>query len=337
MKTLLFYLWATIFSFLCFSSFSQAKHNNDPLPSWNDTPVKKSILDYISKAVKEIPVADRIAVFDMDGTLTCETPLWFEMYAAVNGLNRQSAKNPGLLNQPEYQFARKLAKNQADTSVLNHWVSPSVNYVDSMVWKAYEGIDHEAYVDSARSFLSRTADQKYHIPLARMFYQPMVELVKYLKENQFSVYVVSGSVQGVVWSVCPQTIALDRSHLIGTRQMMVPVYDPGQKKTMFLIGKGIFPPKNDKNGKSLNIYSQIGKVPVFVFGNTTGDFGMFHMASTSKYPHAEFLLNHDDATREYAYPPYHGSPVPAWKDSLTVNKWKQVDMSAEFKTVWMTR
>ena len=335
MKKNQFLFLASIFSFLLFASCRQGQQSN-PLSSWNDTPIKTSILNFVDKAVKEIPVADRIAVFDMDGTITCETPLWFEMYAAVNGLNQQSSKNPGLLKYPEYQFARKLARNPADTSVLNHWAIP-VNYIDSMVWKAYVGVDHEAYVNTARSYLLKTKDPKFNIPLSKLFYQPMLELIQYLKAAQFTVYVVSGSMQGVIWSVCPETLDLNRSNLIGTRQILSPMYKPSEGKTYFIIKKGIFLPKDDGNGKSLNIYSHIGKVPVFAFGNTNGDFGMFHLTSTSKYPHAEYLLNHDDSIREYAYPPYHGAPVPHWRDSLLLNKWNLVNMKQAFKVVWMTK
>lgn len=309
----------------------------DPLSSWNNTDIKKSLLAYVERSAKAIPIDDRIAVFDMDGTIACETPLWFEMYAAVNGLNQQSAINPALLALPEYQFAQKLTINPNDTSVTNHWVTDSTNYIDSMVWKSYAGINHEAYIDSAYSYLSRTKNQKYDLILSDMFYQPMVELIQFLKENQFSVYIVSGSIQGVIWSVCPQTIGLERSHLIGTRQILAPVYKMDGYKTYFIIKKGIYQPKDDKDGKSLNIYSHIGKVPVFAFGNTTGDFGMMHLTSTSPYPNMELLLNHDDQEREYAYPPYHGKAVPAWQDTLILNDWTQVDMSVEFKTVWMTK
>jgi hypothetical protein len=318
-------------------SCTSEHRNADPLPAWNNTTIKTSIIQYVSVTSQTIPVKNRIAIFDMDGTIACESPLWFEMYAAVNGLNQQSAKNPALLKLREYQYAKRLAINPSDTSVLNHWVSKQGNYIDSMVWKAYAGTDHEVYVDSARAYLSRTRDAKYKIVLSKMFYQPMVELIRFLQENKFTVYVVSGSVQGVIWSVCPQTIPLNRERLIGTRQIEVPSYHPAGKKTSFVIGIGIFLPKDDNNGKSLNIYSHIGKVPVFAFGNTNGDFGMFHLAATSKYPHAEYLLNHNDSIREYAYPPYHGAPVPHWKDSLKMNHWRQVNMAEEFKNVWISQ
>jgi hypothetical protein len=339
MKTIYSLFLSVILCSFCFFSFSQNKKQSDPLPSWNNTSIKKSILNYVDNAVKVIPVEDRIAVFDMDGTIACETPLWFEMYAAVNGLNQQWAANPKLLNSMEYQYARLLAINPFDTLVTNYWANP-VNYIDSMVWKAYVGYDNEVYVDSARAYLSRTKskDPRFkNMVLADLFYQPMLELLKLMKEKDFSIYIVSGSVQGVIWSICPQTIGFNRQHLIGTTQIVSPLYYPLEKRTKFVIQKGIFPPKDDKDGKSENIYSHIGKVPVFAFGNTTGDFGMFNLASTSKYPHAEYLLNHDDSAREYAYPPYHGAADSTWQQTMDKNGWTRVDMSKEFKTVWMVK
>lgn len=316
-------------------TFAYSCSQSDQLPSWNNTPIKKSILQFINTDSKNIPVEDRIAVFDMDGTIACETPLWFEMYVAVNGLNQQSTANTSLLKYPEYQYAKKLAINPADTSVTNHWASSQGNYIDSMIWKAYAGVDHEAYVDSARKYLDRTQNGDYKIPLSKLFYQPMVELIQLLKENQFKVYIVSGSMQGLIWSVCPQTIGFERLNLIGTRQELTASYKPASKQAIFTIQKGITAPKDDNNGKSLNIYSHIGKIPVFAFGNTTGDFGMFHLTATSKYPHVEYLLNHDDAKREYVYPPYHGKAVPNWQDSLKANGWMLANMKEEFKTVWI--
>ena len=323
-----------IFNNSCNQEKKSTSIKSDLLPSWNDTSsIKRSIVKYLENSISSIPDSDRIAVFDMDGTIACETPLWFEMYAAVKGLNDQSKKDRKLLLQKEYQYALKLAIDPFDTSVINHW-GP---YIDSMVWKAYVGYDHEAYVDSAQAYLSRTKskDPRFtNMVLANMFYRPMIELLNYLKEKQFSIYVVSGSVQGVIWSTCPQTIGFNREHLIGTIQLDSAVYDPAGKKTEFIIKKGIYQPKDDKDGKSQNIYSRIGKVPVFAFGNTTSDFGMFRLTSTSKYPNACYLLNHDDAAREYAYLPWHGTPDPTWQQTMKLNRWQQADMSKVFKTVW---
>lgn len=305
----------------------------DPLSAWSDTSIKKSIVAYLTDSIASIPVEDRIAVFDMDGTIACETPLWLEMYAAVNGLNDQSKNNPALLKQKEYEYAALLAINPFDTMVHNHW-GP---YIDSMVWKAYANIDNEVYIDSARVYLERTKskDPRFtNIPLANLFYQPMLQLLQYLKEKQFTIYIVSGSVQGVIWSTCPQTIGFDRQHLIGTVQKDTAIYDTVAKKTMFVIQKGIYQPKNNNDGKSQNIYTRLGKVPVFAFGNTTGDFGMFRLTSTSPHPHACYLLNHDDSIREYSYLPWHGDPDTTWQQTMQQNRWNTVSMSTDFKQVW---
>jgi hypothetical protein len=315
--------------------YSCRNEAGDPLPSWNDTEIKQKIVHYVANEAQQIPVEDRIAVFDMDGTIACEAPLWFEMYVAVYGMVCQLDKNPALIERKEYQYAKKLYENPADTSVLNNWVIDGVNYLDSIILKAYQNVDYETYVDSARSYLFYAKDKEYGIILGKMFYQPMLELLDYLKDNKFDIYVVSGSMQGVIWSVCPQVIGFDRQHLVGTRQQLIPLYQ--KDKTSFVAKAGIYQPKNDGDGKSLNIYSHIGKIPVFAFGNTTGDFGMLHLASTSRYPHIALLLNHDDDKREYAYPPYHGASVPGWQDSMRINHWIQVDMSQEFKTVWITK
>lgn len=126
----------------------------------------------------------------------------------------------------------------------------------------------------------------------------------------------------------------DRQHLIGTVQKDTAIYDPAGKKTKFVIQRGIYQPKNDKDGKSQNIYTRLGKVPVFAFGNTISDFGMFRLTSTSSHPHACYLLNHDDSIREYSYLPWHGAPDSTWQQTMQLNGWNTVNMSTEFKQVW---
>lgn len=331
MKTLKFgYLLMILCITLC-TACRKDSPATDPLPSWNETEIKTQLTEYIGKTSAQIPVEDRVAVFDMDGTIACETPLWFEMAVAVQGMVDQLEKDPSLGKLIEYQYAKKLSENPSDTTVLNHWVVDGVNYLDSVILKAFEGVEHEEYIRFARNYLTTTQAPRYGA-YADLFYQPMLELIDYLKANQFQIYIVSGSMQGVIWSICPQTIGLERSHLIGTCQAMTPVY-PKDREAVAIIEKAIHQPKNDGDGKSRNIYSRLGKIPVMAVGNTTGDFGMFHLASTSKYPHLALMINHDDE-REYIYEPYHGTAVPGWQDSLRINNWIRADMSKEFKTVW---
>ena len=328
MKKTLLLLFTVIAGALLLSGCT-LQTGGDPLPSWNDTGMKSKIIDFVENKVPDIKIEDRLAVFDMDGTIACEAPLWLEMYCAVQGLCMQVEKDSSLLSQTIYQYAVKLNEDPKDTSVMNNW-GP---YISTMVHTAFDGWDNEAYINFSSNYVKKATQPDYGMPLDQTFYPPMLELLTYLKNNGFQIYIVSGSLQGLLWSVCQDAIGFDRSHLIGTRQQMVPVYSPGEK-TEFMLQPAIWEPNNNNNGKALNIYSYIGKTPVFAFGNTTGDFGMFHLTSTNPLPNISFLLNHDDGGREYAYEPWHGKGMPAWRDTMAVNGWNIVDMSSNFKVVF---
>ena len=327
-----FFLGSMLLLFSC----SAPQSNNDPMPSWNNTPVKEKIINYVEHEAQQIPVEDRIAVFDMDGTIACERPLWFEMAIAVQRMVDKQKAQPELKALTEYQYAAKLVENPEDTTVLNHWFVNGANYLDSVIMKAFEGEQNEDYIAYAHKFLTENEAPNYGMKYADMFYQPMLEFLDYLHQHQFKVYIVSGSMQGCVWSVCPDVTGFDRAHLLGTRQAMT-VSFPESAPVSYELRKEVVQPKNNYYGKAVNIYNHIGKVPVMAIGNTTGDFGMFHMASASTYPHFVMMINHDDAEREYAYVPYYGPDQPNWQDSLQTNGWIQADMSKEFKTVWMQK
>jgi beta-phosphoglucomutase-like phosphatase (HAD superfamily) len=302
------------------------------LASWNEGVIKEKIMNFIQRDTFDIPVEDRIAVFDMDGTISCETPLWFEMYCAVAKLNDDLTKDPSLHSQKTYEYAQLLYKNPADKFVHDNWVSDKGNYIDSMVWKAFEGSYHEDYINYCTKYLTTTINKEKNMTLGDMFYKPMLELIELLQDNHYKVYVVSGSVQGVIWSIVPLKTSLkDRDQLVGTRQILMPDYSYG--KSRFMIHKGIFTPKNNNDGKSENIYSKLGKQPVFAFGNTTGDFDMLQYAITNEHKGIGFLLNHDDS-REYIYPPYHGKPEPNWKEEIDKFGGIIVNMKENFKKVW---
>lgn len=308
------------------------QENQVLLPSWNDTPVKQKLLNYIQVEVEKIPMEDRIAVFDLDGTIACERPLGLEMVTSVHRMLERGEAEPAIKESTEYQFAQKLAVNPRDTAVFNHCYAGGKNFLDNITMMAFEGMENEDYVKYAHAFLNKEKDAKFGMKYADMFYQPMLELIDLLKEKQFQVFIVSGSMQGLLWSVCPQNIGFDRQHLLGTYQQMKVSFPKGGPVS-YVIQNGMLLPKNNYYGKAVNIYNHIGKIPVMAVGNTSGDFGMFHMASCSSYPHLALMVNHDDDEREYAYEPHKGS-MPHWQDSLRINGWIQADMSKEFKVVW---
>ncbi len=203
MKKILYHCCLAMTALLATLSCSTATGADDVLPNWNDTPLKAQIIDFVENKTLLIPEEDRIAVFDMDGTIACEQPLWFEMAVAVQKMVDKQEADPSLRELTEYQYAVKLSQNPRDTSVLNHWFTGGHNYLESILVSAFEGVDHEEYIAYANDFLNKATvwnGMKY----SELFYQPMLELIEYLKANGYEVFIVSGSMQGLVWSICPQ-------------------------------------------------------------------------------------------------------------------------------------
>ena len=301
------------------------------LPSWNDTPVKEKLIQYLDMEVDKIPVEDRIAVFDLDGTLVCERPWPIEMMAAVYRVIYMGEKDPVFRQTLEYQYAKKLAADPRDTSVLHHCVVNGENILDNIVRKPFDGIECEEYIRFVHDCLNTEKNPDHGRTYVDMFYQPMLELVEQLKKKQFQVYVVSASRQGVVWGICPEVLGVDRTHLLGNRRIKE-ISFPKNGPVSYIISYEALEPHNNFKGKPINIYNHIGKTPVVAVGNKYSDFGMFHMVSCSPHPHLALMLNHDDAEREYVYPP--AGRRLNWQDTLKSYGWLQADMSKEFKVVW---
>lgn len=302
------------------------------LPSWNDTPVKKQILTFLNEKVDSIPVANRIAVFDMDGTLVCEKPYGVETAVSVHRLMEQGETSDSVRQTMEYQLARKMLVNPRDTAATHHFYDNGQNYRRNIIFKPFDGADAEEYVRFADSCLHAARHWDHDRAYTDMFYQPMLELVDALRQKQFQVYVVSASMQGIVWGMCEEPLQLDRSHLIGIRHYKEVSFPEGGP-VRFTMQSRMVEPVNNHYGKAINIYNQTGRIPVVAVGNAIGDFGMFHMASCSPYPHLALLLHHDDAEREYVYEPTRHKEIH-WQDSVKRYRWLQADMSSEFKVVW---
>ena len=300
------------------------------LPSWNETLVKARLMSYLNDSVDAIPVNDRIAVFDMDGTLICEKPWGIETMVSIHRLLAMGKQDSAIHQWKEYEYAKKLAVNPRDTSVMNHLYENGQNYPYNIIMKPFDGVDAEEYVAFALECLRTQRHAEKGLIFGDMFYAPMLEWVRALQEKQFQIYVVSASMQGIVWSICPEELGVERDHLIGIRHPKELVFrEDGSVK--YVVRAGMMSPTNNYEGKVVNIFDHIGKTPVVAVGNAYSDFGMFHLTESSPYPHLSLLLHHDDAEREYVYEPTHSVN---WQDTLRHYNWVQADMSKEFKVVW---
>jgi phosphoserine phosphatase len=300
----------------------------DPLASWHDTSTKNDIKTFVKTAVDEVPIKDRIAVFDMDGTVVCEKPLWIEMNMAQTHMFRKTQTDPTLIKNQLYKIAYDygLMPNPTNRKELEA-------FIQEILLESYKNVVQETYVETVEAFIVETKNPDYKIPLEDTFYKPMVELIQYLIDNGFAVYIVSGSEDGLLWGVCKDTLPLERDQLIGTRLMLSPDYE---RDGVLVRGDKFYEPNNLNNGKTENIYYEIGKRPIFACGNTVDDFGMLSYVSTNnEYPYLSLLVNHDDIQREYKYEINDRHEDIDWEASVKDKNWHVISMKKDFKTIFI--
>ena len=267
---------------------NDSKYDTDTTISIN-TIIKyvEAITDPNSKSF--IPVEDRIAVFDMDGTIACERPFSLELYCssqlAFGTTPKCNANGDSLQNAIKKKFGSYLPGNIASDSLIALFTTYSATLVNSCI---------PVNMPSSRI-------------LCNQFYKPMIELIKYLKLNEFEVYIVSGSSQQFLWAILKNVKPLSKlcpSHIIGSLQKYKKIIHPDGRGPRFYLDTANFL-SNVSQGKAINIYNRIGKQPVFAFGNTVDDFDMFSITSSNnKYSTMCVLLNHDSKDIEDAYLPY---------------------------------
>jgi phosphoserine phosphatase len=318
-----------ILSTVCFTTPAPTYGATNWLASWNDTPTKASIIKFVQETIKTVPKEDRVAVFDMDGTIVCEKPLWLEMNVAQTHMFRETETDPTFISNPLYAIAYQYGLNPSAANM-----TAIENNVQPILLESYKDVPQETYVADVEKFMIETQNPDYHIPLKNTFYKPMVELIQYLIANDFEVYVVSGSEEGLIWGSCKGILPFGRDHMIGSRLALSPDYE---REGVLIRGNVFNPPSNLNNGKTENIYYEIGKKPIFACGNTVDDFGMLSYASTNKkYKSMSMLVNHDDAVREYKYNINDRHEAINWEASVQYKKWHVISMKNDFKNIFLT-
>jgi hypothetical protein len=328
--------WILILCLVFFITSILFAESGDPLSQWNKGAIKKTILSFIEKVCNKdsksfVPLKDRIAVFDMDGTIICESPIWLEANAAQEYLWGEAVKNPALLSTEIYKLAFDYHVAPKDPQTLQ---ALQENCEDIMTG-AFTGWDQEKYVKYVDRFIRTVKNPDYKIPLQQTFYAPMLQLIEYLLKRNFQVYIVSGSEQGLMWGACMGTVPLPRQNLVGTLIELTPKYRAELHHTSFVRGGAYLKPRDLKAAKPEHIYYQIGKTPILAFGNTADDFDMFLYTGTNHYSHIAFLVDHDDVEREYDYPDKVEKKI--WKNAVEINKWNLVSMKDNFKTVFIKK
>jgi len=269
------------------ASFSR----HDALPSWRGE-VRDSLVGFIFDVSTPghrdyIPVRDRLAVFDMDGTLLSEKPLSFVLDVVVHYLSGHASEVSG--KGPKY-------KALCDAARAGNLRYLSRNLDDTFVM-AFEGKTYDFFREYCLKVFETAINPLKKRPLKELVYTPMIELIELLNEREFSVYLVSGSLQFSIMAISEKYLHVDQSRCIGS--MVEARAERIGEKTVFIRGK-LRPPINLESSKAIRIKMRTGRAPVLAFGNSGGDIWMLKFTASSPYRHLAFVIDHDDP-REFVY------------------------------------
>ena len=271
---------------------------NQYLSSWRDTPTKRTIMEFVAAVTTEngpdyVPPAERIAAFDNDGTLWCEQPVPPQVMAVLDGLTKAVEQNPELGEQPLYRAA--VEKDLA-------WFAPYMSNeripeLVGMMVAAAAGETQTEFEARSAAWLETAKHPTLGKSYKKLVYQPMVDLLKYLRANQFQVFIVSGGGMDFVRLFSEEIYGVPRQNVIGSNIALNWEYRDGVP--VLVRQARLIEPFNDGPGKSINIQLHVGWPPILVGGNSNGDLPMMEFAAASGKPYLNLLMHHNDAEREF--------------------------------------
>jgi hypothetical protein len=314
---------------------TNAAFASDPLPSWNDGPTKQGIISFVDKVTKEgsptfVPPAERIATFDNDGTLWCEQPLPVQLYFALDRVKALAPQHPEWKTKEPFA---SLLKGDLKTALAG-----GDRALLEIVMATHTGMTTVEFEQIVKDWIATAKHPKTGKLYTEMVYQPMLELLAYLRANGFKNYIVSG---GGIEFMRPWT---EKVYGIPPEQVV-----GSSIKTKFEMrdGKPVLvrlPQLNfndDKGGKPVGINQHIGRRPIAAFGNSAGDQQMLEYTQGGSGARFMLLVLHDDAAREYAYGPAKGLPnvklgafTKAVYDKAQKEGWTVVSMKDDWKQVF---
>ena len=307
-------------------SFAQA----DPLPSWNDGPVKQAILAFMPRVTTVggadfVPVAERIATFDNDGTLWTEQPNYFQIIFAMDRVKAMAAQHPEWRTiEP---FRSVLADDRAALAALGE------KGVLEIMAATHAGLTTEEFRQIVLDWLATARHPRFHRPYTELVYQPMLELLAWLRANQFKTFIVSGGGIEFMRPWTERVYGIPPEQVVGSSGVTRYVMQSPDKPVLMKEAEVEF--VDDGPGKPEGINRFIGRRPVFAFGNSDGDQQMLEWTAAGSGARFMGLVHHTDAVREYAYD--RNSPVgrldKAWDEAVR-RKWIVVDMKNDWKVIY---
>jgi hypothetical protein len=306
-----------------------AKPAADPLPSWNDGPSKKAIVDFVTRVTRDggpdfVTAAARIAVFDNDGTLWCEQPLYSQFLFALDRVKALAPKHPEWKSKEPFASILK--------GDLKSALARGERALLAIVAATHTGMTTDEFEQIVSDWIATARHPKTGRPYTEMVYQPMLEVLTYLRGNGFKTYIVSGGGADFMRPWSEKTYGVPPEQVVGSSGKTKFEMRDGQPVLIRLPEVDFV---DDKEGKPAGIHKFIGRHPIFAFGNSDGDQQMLEWTAAGSGPRFMGLVHHTDGEREFAYD--RKSPVGALDkalDEATARQWTVVSMKDDWKTVF---
>lgn len=275
------------------------------LTTWNDTPTRAAIEDFVSRVTTEggpdfVPIADRVAVFDNDGTLWTEQPLPIQADFLFRRIGAMAAADPSLADKQPWKAVVEHDYAWLGGAMSKHYEGDDADLHQMMggIIGAYAGTSIEEFEAAASAFMATAQHPRLDRPYRSCTYQPMVELLGYLSAHGFTNYIASGGGRDFMRVVSDELYGIPADRVIGST-VALDYRDDGDTATLVHSTRvDVF---DDGEAKPVAIWNRTGRRPILVAGNSNGDVPMLHFAKHASRPSLQLLVLHDDAARETAY------------------------------------
>jgi hypothetical protein len=306
-----------------------ATEQADPLPSWNQGVSRRAIVDFVTRVTMQggpdfVPVAERIAVFDNDGTLWSEQPVYFQLAFALDRVRALASQHPEWKQKPPFKGVL-----EGDMKAVN---ASGERGLLEVIAVTHMGNTTEEFEHIVQDWIGTARHAKTQKLYTEMVYQPMLELLTYLRANDFKTYIVSGGGVEFMRPWVERVYGIPPEQVVGSRAKVKYEVREGTPVLMRLAEIDLI---DDKAGKPVGIHQVIGRRPIAAFGNSDGDFEMLEWVTSGKGPRFGLIVHHTDAEREWAYDrDSHIGRLARGLDEASQRGWTVVDMKREWKVIY---
>ena len=315
---------------------SVPKAAEGPLPSWNDGPAKKAITDFVHTTTghlspRFVPKEERIATLDQDGTLWVEHPIYSQVVFALDRVVALAPKHPEWKTTEPFRSVLS-----DDKEAMAGFTLPDL---EKIVFATHTGMSVESFQTTVKDWTAKAKDRRWKRPYTELIYQPMLDMLEYLRENGYKTYIVTGGGQDFVRGYADKVYGVPLENIIGS------ALDLHYTRNAASDGILMRPPKlllnNNFSGKPEDIYLFLGRHPKAAFGNSTGDQQMLEYTQAGGGATLTMMVLHDDADREYACGPANGLPdtkvgtfTPVLYDEAKRKGWSVISMKNDWKRIF---